>query len=277
LLIDKKKCVGCGNCIPWCPVGAIYMDRFNTRAEIDQDTCVECNNCYRNLRSEGYPSAFVKLIRRVAWANGFVYDHKNKLDICPTGALLKPELQWPRSVREAFSDLTIVKPTGMQGRGTEEVKTNEVTGRMKEDEVGFTFDMGRPGYGVRFTEVEKMTTALADVGVKFEENNPVTQLMIDVATGKFREDVLKERVLSCIIEIKVKAQQVPSVLEVIKQLSQTIDTVFSVGIMAPYTKDGALTYPSMVKEMGLMLSPNGKVNLGFGRPNLPVSSGGGLN
>jgi hypothetical protein len=258
-------------------VGAIYVDKFNTIAEIDQDTCVECNNCYRNLRSEGYPSMFVRLIRRVTWANGLVYDHRKKLDVCPTGALLKPELQWPRSVREAFSDLTIVKPTGMQGRGTEEVKTNEVTGRMKEDEVGFTFDMGRPGLGVRFTEVEKMTTALVEVGVKFEENNPVTQLMVDDRTGKFRDDVLKERVLSCIIEIKVKAQQVPRVLDVIKELSQTIDTVFSVGIMAPYTKGGALTYPSMIRERGLMLSPNGKVNLGFGRPNLPVSNEGNFN
>jgi hypothetical protein len=165
----------------------------------------------------------------------------------------------------------------MQGRGTEEVKTNEVTGRMKEDEVGFTFDMGRPGLGVRFTEVEKMTMALAEVGVKFEQNNPLTQLMIDTRTGKFREDVLKERVLSCIIEIKVKVQQVPSVLDVIKQLSQTIDTVFSVGIMAPYTKGGTLTYPSMVQEMELVLSPNGKVNLGLGRPNLSVSNGEELN
>jgi hypothetical protein len=97
--------------------------------------------------------------------------------------------------------------------------------------------------------------------------------MIDIRTGKFREDVLTERVLSCIIEIKVKVQQVPSVLEVIKQLSQTIDTVFSVGIMAPYTKGGVLTYPSMVQEMGLVLSPNGKVNLGFGRSNLTSSDG----
>nr|MBC8229834.1 4Fe-4S binding protein [bacterium] len=23
--IDKKKCVGCGNCIPWCTMGVIFI------------------------------------------------------------------------------------------------------------------------------------------------------------------------------------------------------------------------------------------------------------
>ena len=40
--------------------------------------------------------------------------------------------------------------TGVEGRGTEEVKTNDVSGRVKMGEVGFTIELGRPGVGVRF-------------------------------------------------------------------------------------------------------------------------------
>ena len=40
--IDSAECTGCGQCIPYCPVGAISMD--DDVSEIDFDECTECGN-----------------------------------------------------------------------------------------------------------------------------------------------------------------------------------------------------------------------------------------
>ena len=105
-------------------------------------------------------------------------------DVCPTAAFEPDELAWPRVVRRAFSDPRVPhESTGVEGRGTEEVKTNDVSGRVKVGEVGFTIEFGRPGVGVWFREIQKMCWALARAGVAFEKKNPITSLMSDVATG----------------------------------------------------------------------------------------------
>jgi hypothetical protein len=82
------------------------------------------------------------------------------------------------------------------------VKTNDVTGRVKEGEAGFVIEFGRPGVGARFREIQEMTRALAAVGVEFESKNPVTSLMTDRRRGLIREDILDEKVLSAIVEVK---------------------------------------------------------------------------
>jgi hypothetical protein len=125
-------------------------------------------------------------------------------DVCPTAAFEPDELAWPRVVRRAFSDPRVPhESTGVHGRGTEEVKTNDVSGRVNIGRGGFTIEFGRPGVGVRFRDIQKMCWALAQAGVAFEKKNPVTSLMSDVATGTIREDILDEKVLSAIVEIKV--------------------------------------------------------------------------
>ena len=49
---------------------------------------------------------------------------------------VEQELSWPRIVRRAFSDPVVPhESTGVHGRGTEEVKTNDVSGRVKVGEV----------------------------------------------------------------------------------------------------------------------------------------------
>jgi hypothetical protein len=92
------------------------------------------------------------------------------------------DLEWPRIVRQVFSDpLVEHTSTGIHGRGTEEVKTNDVTDRVAVGEVGYVIEFGRPGIGVRFSEIEAMTKALARLGVVFEVKNPITHLMTDQA------------------------------------------------------------------------------------------------
>ncbi len=46
--IDEKKCVGCANCSPVCPMGAIYIGADGL-AEVNQEACVEYHTCYRGM------------------------------------------------------------------------------------------------------------------------------------------------------------------------------------------------------------------------------------
>src|SRR5580704_15762191 len=205
--IDPSKCVACGNCTYVCPVGAIYIDSSIRRATVNQDECVECYACVNGLSQEHLNPAFVRAVRSVFHALRLRFDPEP--DVCPTAAFAPQELVWPRVVRRAFSDPRVPhESTGVHGRGTEEVKTNDVSGRVKEGEVGFTIEFGRPGVGVWFRDIQKMTGALAKAGVAFEKKNPITSLMSDVASGTIREDILDEKVLSAIVEIKVPVARV---------------------------------------------------------------------
>ena len=164
--IDAEKCIGCGLCVPWCTGNAIRVNE--KKAEILWDECTECGVC-----------------RRVG--------------ICPKDAIYQQPLEWPRSVRAVYSDpLNVHKETGLAGRGTEEIKTNDVTNRFKRGYFGIAIEVGRPNIGARLRELEKYTRALAKKGVAFEPCNPLTNL-IDPATGNLPEEIVNEKVISAII------------------------------------------------------------------------------
>ena len=261
--INSDKCVGCGNCHAWCTMGVIYVDA-DGRSTVNEDECVECSNCYRSLRQGRENPFLVRSLRRVLKLAHLVYDPP--LDLCPTGAFEPPTLEWPRALRAQFSDPLVVHPsTGGGGRGTEEIKTNEITNRLMLGEVGFVVEMGRPGLGTRFADVQKVAMALAGLGVSFEQMNPVTALMINTATGELRPDVLNEKVMSCIIELKAPLAATPAILRILKNVAAEISTVISVGVGARCGPDGELAYEAMVQEAGFTLSLNGKTNLGMGR------------
>lgn len=262
--IDKEKCVGCGNCHAICPMGAISLD-VDGKSIVNQDECVECSTCYRVLRDEGYWPPFVRALRKML--SFLRLQYLAEVDVCPTGALTPPELAWPRSIRAAFSDPTVVHAgTGVGGRGTEEIKTNDVTGRLREGEAGIVVEIGRPGTGARLRDLEKVAMTLAPLQPAFEPNNPVTQLMEDPKTGKIVEEVLDEKVLSAIIEIKTELERIPDYLHALEAVQEEIDAVFSVGVASKCLADGSISHERWVREAGYRLSANGKTNLGLGRP-----------
>lgn len=261
--IDKNKCVGCGNCHAWCTMGVIYVDS-DGRSTVNEEECVECSNCYRSLRQETKNPIVVRSVRKLLKLAHLVYDPP--LDECPTGAFAPPTLEWPRVLRAQFSDPLVVHPsTGGGGRGTEEIKTNDVTNRLKAGECGLVVELGRPGLGARFHDVQKVAMALAPLGVSFEPKNPLTALMTDTATGALRADVLNEKVMSCIIELKAPLGATPRILQALKTVAAEIETVMSVGIGTRCGPDGSLAYEPLVQEAGFKLSLNGKTNLGMGR------------
>jgi len=261
--IDEYRCVGCGNCIPVCPMGAIAIDPHTGRARVNRDECVECHTCYRGMSKEHLFPPAVRAVRRLARAFRFRFDPEP--DICPTDALTPEELTWPRTVRRAFSDpLVPHESTGIHGRGTAEVKTNDVTGRVKEGEAGFVIEFGRPGIGVRFREIQEMTRALAALGVEFEQQNPVTSLMTDPRAGTLREEILDEKILSAIVEVKTGLEQVPAILRHVREVSRRLDTVVVVGVSTRCAPDGSERLGSILKGEGYA-TYRGKTNLGLGR------------
>ena len=203
---------------------------------IDEDECVECGVCLKS-------------------------------GCCPADALYQPELAWPRNIRKNFSDPMKVHPeTRIPGRGTEEMKTNDVTGRFPWGKIGMAFELGRPGVGTRFYDVEKVAMAVAALGISFEENNPVTKLMIDRKTGRINPEVINEKVLSAIVEFVIPEEMLPQVLEALDRVSRQVETVFVGDIICRVAEDGAIPYLDVIRGRNRFLSINGKSNVGLGRP-----------
>lgn len=266
--INPDKCVACGNCTYVCPMGAIYIDPAIKRATIDRDECVECYACYNGLSKEQLNPTMVRTIRKLFQMMRVRFEPEP--DVCPTSAFEPDKLEWPRVVRRAFSDPRVPhESTGIEGRGTEEVKTNDVSGRVKEGEVGFTIEFGRPGVGARFHEIERMSTRLAKIGVDFEKKNPVTTLMSDIPTGKIREDILNEKVMSAILELKTTVDRTEEIVRVVKEVEKEIDTVvvLGVGVRCDSNGDEKIVAP-ILEKLGYELH-RAKTNIGLGKITNP--------
>jgi len=262
--IDPNKCVACGNCTYVCPMGAIYIDPKIKRATVNRDECVECYACYNGLSQEHLNPTMVRTMRKMFQMLRLRFDPEP--DVCPTAAFTPEELTWPRVVRRAFSDPRVPhESTGVEGRGTEEVKTNDVSGRVGVGEVGFTIEFGRPGVGVWFREIQKMTMRLAQAGVAFEKKNPVTTLLKDVKTGEIRDDILDEKIMSAIVEIKVPVAQTEEIIRMVWEVEKQIDTVvvLGVGTRCDPTGDETVVLP-ILERLGYH-PQRAKTNIGLGR------------
>ena len=144
--VVKEACTGCGICIPYCTVGAISLTPTKELV-IDRRACTECGVCYRNPM------------------------------VCPQKAIQPgPYETFGDIFKHTLSDPSVTyEGTGVAGRGTEECKTNDVTGRYPPERVGFAIDMGRPGIGAWLSDVEKVARAVVEGGLELEgpEHNPL--------------------------------------------------------------------------------------------------------
>jgi hypothetical protein len=249
-------------------MGAIAINPLTNRSEIDRDECVECYQCYRGMSQEHLNPTLVRGMRTVlSWLR---LRFEPEPDVCPTAAFEPDDLVWPRTVRRAFSDVTAThESTGIHGRGTEEVKTNDVTGRVKPGEAGFVVEFGRPSVGVRFREIERMTRALAAAGAAFEPKNPVTCLMADKSTGTLDPAILNEKVLSAIVELTIPLGRVDEFLDIIEDLAPRLDTIVSLGVGAVCDEEGRSPVEEVMARRGYPII-RGKTNLGLGRATNPI-------
>src|SRR3990172_3272414 len=122
---------------------------------------------------------------------------------------------------------------------------------------------GRGYCGARVRDIERVTKALAELGVAFESNNPVTSLMTDASHGIIRADILDEKILSAIVEIKTKLEEVPAVLKRMKELSREVGTVISIGVSTRCDGVGEEPLREILEREGYP-AYRGKTNLGLG-------------
>jgi hypothetical protein len=245
-------------------MGAIYIDPVIKRATVNRDECVECYACFNGLSQEHLNPTLVRTMRKVFQFLRLRFDPEP--DVCPTAAFEPEELVWPRVVRRAFSDPRVPhESTGIEGRGTEEVKTNDITGRVKVGEVGFTIEFGRPGVGVWMREIQKMCSRLAQAGVSFEKKNPITSLMSDEAAGQLRRDILDEKVMSAIVEIKVAVERTEEIIRLVWEVEKELDTVVALGVGTRCDADGEdHVVAPILERLGYKLE-RAKTNTGLGR------------
>ena len=238
MIIDQEICIGCGECEFTCTVDAIFREDDNVN--IDREQCVECGNCLRIAE-------------------------------CPTGALQQDELVWPRIIRKYFSDNQFKWPDHMRyttgsGRGTEECKTNDRTGRFKRGQVGVVVELGRPNTGTYLYNAEKIIQVLLAAGAEMAEKSPMTALIEDKEKGFLRQNIKNERVLSCIVEGKVKLEDLEETLNLLKAVSHEIDTVFSLGLVTRMEEGFISPIEPILDKMRLAVRHNSKINLGLGKP-----------
>jgi NAD-dependent dihydropyrimidine dehydrogenase PreA subunit len=236
-VINQDKCVGCRICQTYCTVDAIRFEA--DKCAIDQDLCVECYVCLRQK-------------------------------VCPQDAIEPAELSnFYKEFQHVISDpVENHGVTGVTGRGTEEVKTNDVSGRVKRGEVGVCIDMGRPGLGVYLRDAEKVAMACAKSGVKLApaEHTPLAALMTDLSTGKLADECRDYRLLSVIVEGQCREEDLPNVLRALQQVEHEIDTVFSLGLILRVDENGMNPVIGCLDELGIPRPHRGKVNVGLGKP-----------
>ena len=237
MYIDKDLCQKCMNCRPVCPVGAIGVE--NKQVTIDYEACVECGVCRR-------------------------------IEICPEGAIKQvDEIPYPRIIRAAFSDPTHRHATTeVLGRGTEEMKTNDVKNEFTTERIGFSIELGRPGVGSYLKDLDKVTRKIVSIGGKFTDYNPVMALMADPKTGALKPEVLQEKVLSAIAEFTIPSKNALIVLgDMIQFINSEIDTVATVSVISRHQDDGSNRFYEELANHGVQLGytpyPNGKVNIGM--------------
>ena len=261
--INQKKCTRCKECIPYCPVGAIKS--VHNKVIIDQNFCVECGVCLRSAICTY--EAFTPLNRKVnnplEWLR-FRFNRKVLKIITRLSPRLY-RLKKPRSIRRILSDPTVAFPlTNIYGRGTEEVKTNDVTRRYQWGEIGFCIEVGRPGIGATIREIQEFTVELARIGVVFLPANPISWMIKD-SNGSLKARYLNERVLSAVIEFKIKEVEINKIFDFIRRFDRETKNVFTVGIISPLRTDGTIPIVDTIKQQGFHLSSHAKVNLGLGR------------
>ena len=238
MIIYKEVCVGCGRCQPYCPTAAITFE--DRKSLVDQDVCYECGNCLR-------------------------------VEVCPVDAIHESLhlYESSRAIRKYFSDPCATHAvTAIQGRGTEESKTNDVTKRVGPGEIGVAIEVGRPTLGMGLKDIQKITRALARNGItEIEPNNPIHSMISDPATGDLKTELLEERVLSAIIEILVKPDRLGDVLRVVKQVAAEVESVFTLDAFTML--EPGLTIPremlDIIEAEGFSWRPNAKINMGLGR------------
>lgn len=227
--IDQSSCIGCGRCVPLCPMEAITLG--DKTSSIDPNECAECSTCYR-------------------------------AEICPVDAIIPVKLEWPRVLRETFSNpLAVHETTGITGRGTEGIKTNDSQNRYKRGEMGVFIEVGHPVLGGRFYDVERIVKKFKAHGYKVIPQNPIAALIGDPKTGALKTEILNEKVISCVIEFILPDAAADELMKIVQEISGEVESVFSLSVGLRADEQGKSNF-ERVFGPDVYCLPNTKANIG---------------
>ena len=263
IIIDETKCIGCMECIPYCPVSAIVESPYKGIVSIDAERCTECGVCLQS-------------------------------GVCSVSAIVAKELTWPRTLRGKFHiphapyRTTPIMSQVSRPLITDEVQiwsshqnptehTNDVDGLLGHGDAVVMIELGRPHGGTTFRDVEKIIQALIPVGLQLErqyppmdERSPLTDLIIDVPKGILRKDILEERAGWAFLRVTVPEEEIPKVFQKLRQGTTEIDSIFAIDIVSRVGKDGSTVAERVANEVGVQPACNCKTNVGLGRPLVDI-------
>jgi ferredoxin len=202
------------------------------KSSIDPNECAECGTCSR-------------------------------AEVCPVEAIQAVRLEWPRTLRETFSNpLAVHETTGITGRGTEGIKSNDSQNRYQRGDIGVFIELGRPVLGARFVDVERVVKKFKSHGYDVIQGNPITELMADQATGVLRSEVLNEKIISCVLEFVIPDTAASELMAMVHELSGEVDSVFSLSVALRADGSGRSNFRDLFGPDVFCL-PNAKVNIGL--------------
>jgi len=68
------------------------------------------------------------------------------------------------------------------------------------------------------------------------------------------------------VEFKIPIDRVEEILERLGKVAATLDTVASISLIGRSERNGAIPLEQFLVQKGVRFYPNGKVNIGLGRP-----------
>jgi hypothetical protein len=201
-------------------------------SSIDAHECTECSTCTRS-------------------------------EVCPVDAIKTVELGWPRVLRETFSNpLAKHETTGITGRGTEGIKTNDAQNRFRRGDIGVFIEVGRPVLGGRFSDVNRIVKKFKAHGYDVIEENPISALIDDPKTGALKPDILDEKIISCVIEFVLPDTAADELMAVVHELSGQVESVFSLSVALRADGEGRSPFEELFGTNVFCL-PNAKANIGM--------------
>jgi hypothetical protein len=96
-----------------------------------------------------------------------------------------------------------------------------------------------------------------------------------VTTGDIREDILDEKVMSAIVEIKVPVSRCEEIIRIVWDVEKRLDTVVTIGAGVRCDGDGQdTTVAPILERLGYDLA-RAKTNAGLGRAGTPKAEPAG--
>ena len=270
--IDNEICLGCGECRPYCPVGAIRATHGEDRGHVPPE------HVPRRDFPEGHGSK-PKRGRRPVSRNGMPdQPHRSgglrRMRRVPPGRSLPVGGASPGHARLASPspepvqrslDRSSADPSPGPGHGRDENQRRD-----RPDPAGDLRRLPRAGPAGRRDDLPggragNPESALATPS-RFEPRNPLTRLLSDPAKGTLDPSILGERVMSVFVEIHVPGEALEALLADVRLLAPKLRTVLSVGLSMKNGRSDRARAAAVCRKLGIAPRPNGKTNVGLGRP-----------